>query len=87
MPFGGGKRALAAGLGMLLSLVASVLASPLDSRQEGCNQDNLLRALLNPTRSVEATDYCNSQLCRFGEPVCFPREPATCFVVGRLRER
>lgn len=60
------------GLVLLLSLTASGLASPLDSRQEGCNQDNLLRALLNPTRTAEATDFCNSQLCRFGKPVRAP---------------
>jgi len=53
-------------IGATASIVLSptIFAGAVENRQAGCAHDNLLRALLNPTRTVEATSFCNDYLCR-----------------------
>ena len=46
---------------LFLSLViVPLLASPWAAATAGCNADNCLRALRNPTRSAAATSFCHS---------------------------
>ncbi|KAK8020083.1 hypothetical protein PG990_005221 [Apiospora arundinis] len=60
----GKSGAIAVGATIASILVPVILAGPVENRQDGCGHDNLLRALLNPTRSAEATSFCNDYLCR-----------------------
>ncbi|KAK1951957.1 hypothetical protein LY78DRAFT_488188 [Colletotrichum sublineola] len=47
---------------LIVPLLASPWAAGLDARasKTGCNADNCLRALRNPTRTAAATSFCHS---------------------------
>jgi len=43
---------------LIVALLASLGAAEIEAR--GCNADNCLRALRNPTRTADATSFCHS---------------------------
>ncbi|KAK8055104.1 hypothetical protein PG993_000331 [Apiospora rasikravindrae] len=57
-------RLVAIGAIFATLLAPALSAGPVEARQTGCARDNLLRALLNPTRTAEVTSFCNDYLCR-----------------------
>ncbi|KAK7950987.1 uncharacterized protein PG986_006715 [Apiospora aurea] len=57
-------RLIAIGATVASLVIPALSAGPVEGRQAGCARDNLLRGLLNPARTAEATSFCNDYLCR-----------------------